>query len=120
MVDLFTAKTINSEKAIYFLSRKSFSINKLKSHMLFTCRSIRFVLSDLTLKKLLLQEMVRGWRPPTPEAWLKKSVGYKNNAYLKYAGQTGEQLMSKIKKLTKKSVEYGVKTESVYNFSKLS
>ena len=88
--------------------------------MLFTCRSIRFVLSDLTLKKLLLQEMVRGWRPPTPEAWLKKSVGYKNNAYLKYAGQTGEQLMSKIKKLTKKSVEYGVKTESVYNFSKLS
>ena len=33
-----TAKTTNSEKAIYFLSLISCSINKLKSHILFTCK----------------------------------------------------------------------------------
>ena len=45
----FTAKTTNSEKAIYFLSLMSCSINKLKSQMFFTCK--KFMFSNLTLKK---------------------------------------------------------------------
>ena len=40
VVAQFTAKTINSEKAIYFLSLMSFSVKKLKSHMIFTCKKI--------------------------------------------------------------------------------
>ena len=44
----FTSKTTNSEKSIYFLSLMSCSINKLKSHMLFTCKN--FVFSDFTWK----------------------------------------------------------------------
>ena len=35
----FTAKTTNSEKTIYFLSRMYWSINKLTPHMLFTCKN---------------------------------------------------------------------------------
>ena len=55
----FTAKTTNSEKAIYFLSLMSCSINKLKSQMFFTCKN--FMFSDFTWKKnILLQEMVGG------------------------------------------------------------
>ena len=46
----FTAKTTNSEKAIYFLSPMSYSIHKLKSHMLFTCK--HFLFSDFTRKKI--------------------------------------------------------------------
>ena len=46
VVAQFTAKTTNSEKAIYFLSFMSYSINKLKSHMFFTCKS--FVYSGFT------------------------------------------------------------------------
>ena len=67
VVAQFTAKTTNSEKAIYFLSLISCSINKLKSHILFTCKSLTklFMLFDLTWKKIfLLQEMVGGWRLP--------------------------------------------------------
>ena len=37
----FTAKTTNSEKAIYILSIMSYSMNKLKSHLLFTCKNLR-------------------------------------------------------------------------------
>ena len=55
VVAQFTAKTANSEKAIYFLSLMSCSINKLKSHMLFTCK--HFMSSDFTWKKFLLQRM---------------------------------------------------------------
>ena len=44
MVAQFTAKTRNPEKAIYFLSLISCSINKLKSRTLFTCKN--FLLSD--------------------------------------------------------------------------
>ena len=44
----FTAKTTNSEKAIYILSLMSCSINKLKSIMLFTCKNVMF--SDFTKK----------------------------------------------------------------------
>ena len=40
----FTAKTTNSEKAIYFLSLISCSISKLKSQFLFTCKSFRKIL----------------------------------------------------------------------------
>ena len=42
VVAQFAAKTINSEKAIYFLSLMSCSMNKLKSHMLFTCKKLCF------------------------------------------------------------------------------
>ena len=45
----FTAKTTNSEKAIYFLSIMCCSINKLKSHLLFTCKN--FVLWFFVEKK---------------------------------------------------------------------
>ena len=64
MVAHFTAKTANSEKAIYLFLLIPCSINKLKSHMLFTGNVFRFYLE----KKFLLQEMVRGggWRPPCP------------------------------------------------------
>ena len=40
----FTAKATNSKKAIYFLSIMSFSINKLKSHLLFTCKNLCFMI----------------------------------------------------------------------------
>ena len=46
----FTAKMKNSEKAIYFWSLKSCSVNKLKSDMLFTCRNVMF--SYFTWKKI--------------------------------------------------------------------
>ena len=49
MVAQFTAKTTNSEKAIYFLSLMPCSINKLKPHMLFTCKN--FMSFDFTWKK---------------------------------------------------------------------
>ena len=41
VVAQFTAKATNSEKAIYFLSLISCSINKLKSRLLFTCKSLK-------------------------------------------------------------------------------
>ena len=41
-VTQFTAKTINSEKSIYFLSLTFCSMNKLKSHISFTCKSFMF------------------------------------------------------------------------------
>ena len=46
MVAKFTAKTTNSEIAIYFLLLRYCSINKLKFHMLFTFAN--FMLSDFT------------------------------------------------------------------------
>ena len=58
MVAQFTAKTANSEKAIYILSLISCSIKKLKSHMLLTCKYVYVV------KKILLREMVGGLAPP--------------------------------------------------------
>ena len=39
VVAQFTVKTINSEKALYFLSLMYFSINKVKTHMWFTCKN---------------------------------------------------------------------------------
>ena len=61
-----------SSKAIYFLSIMSFSINKLKSHLLFTYKNLCFMI--LCGKKVLLQEMVRGRRgglaPPSPHPHL--------------------------------------------------
>ena len=77
VVAQFTAKTINSEEAFYFLSFKSCSINKLKSQMLLKCKNFAF---QLCLEKKLLQEMVEGWRPLlfflySPEYFLRqKSV----------------------------------------------
>ena len=65
VVAQFIAKTINSKRPIYFLSLMSCSINKLKSHMLFTCKNFKF--SNFTWEKqFLLQEMVGGLPPPAP------------------------------------------------------
>ena len=57
MVTQFTAKTTHSRKAICFLSLMSCSINKLKSHMLFTCRNFMLLwfydkFYDFTWKKM--------------------------------------------------------------------
>ena len=49
LVAQFTAKTTNSEKAIYFFLLMSCSINKLKSHMLFTSKN--FMFSEFTWEK---------------------------------------------------------------------
>ena len=44
MIAQFAARTTNSEKAMYFLSLMSYSINKLKSHMFFTCKNVMFLI----------------------------------------------------------------------------
>ena len=68
MVAQFTVKTTNSERAVYFLSLMSCSINKLKSRMLLTCTN--FIFFDFTSKKNLLHKMVvavvEGGLPPCP------------------------------------------------------
>ena len=62
VVAQYTGKSTNWEKVIYFLSLMSCSINKLKSHIIFTCflhvflNVFRFYME----KKFLLQEMVGG------------------------------------------------------------
>ena len=72
VVAQFTAKTTNSEKAIYFLSLMYCSINKLslmycsinklKSHMLFTCKN--FMFSNFTWKKKFCSR--KWWGIPDP------------------------------------------------------
>ena len=57
----FTAKTTNSEKTIYFLSLMSYSINKLKSRMLFTCK--KFMFFNFTQKKIFFCSLSN---PPPP------------------------------------------------------
>ena len=64
MVAQFTAKRRNLEKNIYFLLLMSYSINKLKSHMLFSCQN--FMFSILRGMNFLLKEMMRGLVPLTP------------------------------------------------------
>ena len=54
VVAQLTAKTAISEKAVYFLSFMSYSINKLKSHMLFLSR--KFMLYDFTWKNVFAPE----------------------------------------------------------------
>ena len=54
----FTAKTTNSEKAIYFFSFMYGSLNKLRSHILFAFRN--FMLSHFTRKKVFY------WPSPLP------------------------------------------------------
>ena len=44
MITQFAARTTNSEKAVYFLSLMSYSVNKLKSHMFFTCKNAMFLI----------------------------------------------------------------------------
>ena len=56
VVAQFTVKTTNSERAVYFLSLMSCSINKLKSRMLLTCTN--FIFFDFTSKQNLLHKMV--------------------------------------------------------------
>ena len=54
MIGQFTAKTTNSEKAIYFLSLMSCSINKLVSSS-----HVKILFFDFTSKnKIVLQEIV--------------------------------------------------------------
>ena len=61
----FTAKAANSEKAIYFLSLMSCSTNKVKSHMLFTCKN--FMFSNFTReKKICFRKWWWSWRPLPP------------------------------------------------------
>ena len=64
----FNAKTTNSEKAIYFLSLMSCSMDKLKSHMFFACKIFFFLI--LRGKKHFDPENGggegAGWRSPTP------------------------------------------------------
>ena len=50
VVAQYTGKSTNSEKAIYFLSLMSCSINKLKSHMFFAFK--KFMFSDFMWKKI--------------------------------------------------------------------
>ena len=52
----FSGRKTNLEKAIYFFSIMSFSINKLKSHLFFTCQNLCFVV--LCRKNFLLKVMV--------------------------------------------------------------
>ena len=52
----FSGRKTNLEKGIYFLSIMSFSINKLKSYLFFTCKNLRFIV--LCRKNFLLKEMV--------------------------------------------------------------
>ena len=60
MVAQFTAKTINLEKVLM-----SYSMNKLKSHILLTCKNFVFRLY-VEKKKFLLKEMVGGEGLVTP------------------------------------------------------
>ena len=67
MIAQFTAKTTNPEKALYFLSLMSCSVNKLKSQMFFKCKNVMF--SDFTWKKIYFAPGNGGggrggWRPP--------------------------------------------------------
>ena len=65
VVAQFTAKTTNSEKAIYFLSLTSCSVNRPKSQILITCKD--FILSDFTWKKTFcIRKWCVGWRPSPP------------------------------------------------------
>ena len=64
---MVTVKTTNSEKTIYFASLMSCSINKLKSHMLFTCKNFTKIFNVIRFnveKKLLLLETVGGAGAP--------------------------------------------------------
>ena len=76
----FNAETTNSEKAIYFLSLISCSLNKLKSHIIHMQKFYKnFVFSDLTWKKnFCLRKWWRGWRPPAPFLYgpIKSSLFY--------------------------------------------
>ena len=78
MTAQFTAKTTNSEKAIYFLPLMSCSTNKVKSHMSLTCENVIF--SDFTRKKNFAPENGGGGgeggglAPPAP---LLYCPGYK-------------------------------------------
>ena len=64
MVAQFTAKM-----TVYFLSLMFFSVNKLKSHLLFACTN--FMLSNFTWKKNFVpQNGVGGWGGITPPTHL--------------------------------------------------
>ena len=61
----------NSAKAIYFLSLMSCSINKLKSHMLYTCKN--FMFSDFTWKKNICSRKCRTFPyGPVLSFWIVK------------------------------------------------
>ena len=64
LVAQFTAKARNSEKAIYFLSLMSCSINKPKSDILFTCKN--FVVRFHVEKNFSQRNVGRGAGKPLP------------------------------------------------------
>ena len=68
VIGQFTAKTTNSEKAVYFLSIMSCSINKLKSRKFFTCKN--FVFRFYMEKKIFCSRKwwERGGGPSAPTA----------------------------------------------------
>ena len=72
VVAQFTAKTTNSEKAIYFLSLTSCLVNRPKSQILITCKD--FIFSDFTWKKIFAPGN-GGWvgtpLPPCPPLSLR-------------------------------------------------
>ena len=72
VVAQFTAKTTNSEKAIYFLTLMPCSINRLKPHMLFSCKNFK------RKKIFLLKKIVRlpsyGMLYHMRNAWLFPSI----------------------------------------------
>ena len=87
----FTAKTTNSEQAMYFLSLMSCAIIKLKSRMFFTCKKLVF--SDFTRKKNFCSwKWGGGWRGGglvlffiiIPVNSLKNNKKLMNNLYLKH------------------------------------
>ena len=75
VVAQFTAKTANSEKAFYFLPLMSYSINKLKSHMLLTC--INFMFFNFTWKKTFCSK--KWWKagPSNPPPSLSLRLWYR-------------------------------------------
>ena len=61
----------NSAKAIYFLSLMSCWINKLRSHMLYTCKN--FMFSDFTWKKKICSRKCRTFPyDPVLSFWIVK------------------------------------------------
>ena len=78
MIAQFTAKTTNSEKVIYLLSLMTCSINKLKHHKFFICKSFMFF-QFYVKKKKSPENGGGGWKwalapycPPFPTALILK------------------------------------------------
>ena len=76
----FTTKTKNSKNAIYFLPTVSYLINKLKSHMLFTGKTLCFPI--VRTKKV--SSKIRWWETPATFLVTPVSATLKNKAITYY------------------------------------